>query len=279
MKKKENSLKSVETHFEFGKNWASYAKGIKESQIEEAKACILALMSQKDIEGKTVLDIGCGSGLSSLAFLTLGAKEVVAVDIDPVSVQTTKAVLDQHWKDKNYWCGILSVFDLLKSPQGQKTYDIVYSWGVLHHTGDMYAALKIAGDLVAPKGKLFLALYYKTKYCPQWVKIKKFYSHSNKFIQKIIQLIYIFLFALRKFSLGENYFQYVKEYRKSRGMSYSHDVHDWLGGYPYESISSKELSAYMSPLGFEIYKEELLEGPNSIFGCGCNEFVLTRVKN
>ena len=83
------NLLELERHFSFGENWAEYAQKIDEKRIEEAEKSIVRLVGKEAIEGRTFLDIGCGSGLFSLAAMRLGARQHLAVDLDPQSVETT----------------------------------------------------------------------------------------------------------------------------------------------------------------------------------------------
>src|SRR5206468_9888451 len=129
------NLEHLETHFRFGDNWQSYARAISERHIRHAVAGLRALVPD-GCAGKTFLDIGCGSGIHSLAASILGAK-VTAIDIDPASVEASHSVLTSHGFPAVVPKQI-SVFDLDPTTFGQL--DIVYSWGVLHHTGDMWRA-------------------------------------------------------------------------------------------------------------------------------------------
>src|ERR1700722_17984157 len=89
------NLLDQSSHFAFGKNWASYANLVTETQVEEATRALQHLVGS-DLKGKRVLDIGCGSGLHALAALRLGATEVISVDIDPDSVATARKMLETN---------------------------------------------------------------------------------------------------------------------------------------------------------------------------------------
>src|SRR5437868_2113850 len=132
---KSAALLDQKSHFAFGKNWASYAKLITDVQLDEAISCLRRLAGG-DLHGKRFLDIGCGSGLHSLAALRLGASEVVALDIDGDSVATTRRLLQSNASGRPWSAMEASVFQL--QPNSIGPFDVVYSWGVLHHTGDMY---------------------------------------------------------------------------------------------------------------------------------------------
>lgn len=143
MKTSFENLTRQETHFAFGNNWASYARSIGRPQIDEAVAGLSRLLGGERLDGKRFLDIGSGSGLHALAAFELGAAEVVALDIDPDSVETTRAVLALHAPGRPVEVAQASVFDL--SPAQYGRFDVVYSWGVLHHTGDMLRGGRAGG--------------------------------------------------------------------------------------------------------------------------------------
>ncbi len=146
-------LTQAETHFAFGKNWATYAEKITAAEIAEAEKGLRKLLGER-LDGLRFLDVGCGSGLHALAALRLGAREVVAVDIDADSVATTLAVLSRWSPAANFRVERQSVFEL--APENVGTFDVVYSWGVLHHTGDLRRALRQAAALVGEGGRFAL---------------------------------------------------------------------------------------------------------------------------
>lgn len=260
------------SHFAFGKNWASYARIVAEADIEQA---VLGLqrLAGGDLHGKRFLDIGCGSGLHSLAALRLGAREVVAVDLDLDSVATTRELLRVHAPGQPWSVTERSVFDLRADSSG--TFDVVYSWGVLHHTGDMLRALRVAAAMVAPTGEFIFALYHRTYMCWFWKREKRWYAAASSSAQARVRAMYIRLFRLlnRRAFAG-----YVANYRSNRGMDFYHDVHDWLGGWPYESILPAETDHFMRQLGMrQIRSFVVREGKTrGLLGSGCNEYVYRR---
>jgi 2-polyprenyl-6-hydroxyphenyl methylase/3-demethylubiquinone-9 3-methyltransferase len=273
-----NNLKSVDTHFAFGENWSEYANLIDDTKIQEAEKGLLRLVTKEELAGKSFLDIGCGSGLHALAALRLGAARVLATDIDPNSVATTKAVLEQHAPTgARYEVQEVSVFDLPEATKEQ--FDIVYSWGVLHHTGAMYEAITAATKLVAPSGMFAVALYGKTPMCGVWTRIKRWYAHTSKASQSRARTVYLFLKKIRFKLSGRDFQAYKDSYYSSRGMSYEHDVHDWIGGYPYESITPTQAVDCMSRLGFVLKVEKVEKRGVGVFGSGCDEFVFVKKSN
>jgi predicted RNA methylase len=268
------NLLEVESHFSFGENWAQYAEKIDERRIEEAEKSLIRLVGRESIQGRTFLDIGCGSGLFSLAALRLGCQRLLAVDLDPNSVQTTRKTLERYAPAGANWdCRRISVFDL--DPAKVGTFDIVYSWGVLHHTGAMYKAIEKASAMVKPEGMLTLALYGKTPFCGLWRIEKRIYSRSPKWVQRAIEKVYSAVVAARLALKGESLKKRRETYFQQRGMDMYHDTRDWLGGYPYESISPQEAMTFMHKLGFEPIRSFVCPSIG-LLGAGCDEYSFTK---
>ena len=62
---------------------------------------------------------------------------------------------------------------------------------------------------------------------------------------------------------------------QQRGMDRVHDIHDWLGGYPYESASPEEIVAALP--GFVLERQLLIPGRrHGLLGSGCDEYVFYR---
>jgi 2-polyprenyl-6-hydroxyphenyl methylase/3-demethylubiquinone-9 3-methyltransferase len=266
------SLKDVASHFAFGANWAAYAASIDAVRIAEAEKSLRELCG--DLHGKSFLDIGCGSGLSSLAACRLGVSRLVAFDIDSLSVDTTQAVLHAHAPQIMADVRELSVFDL--SPQMFGLFDVVYSWGVLHHTGAMHEALAKAAAVVSPGGLLVVALYRRTRLCWLWRVEKRWYARASARAQSAARAIYVGLMRLAFRVTGRDFKAYVANYQSRRGMNYIHNVHDWLGGYPYESISAPEVDAVMRRLGLTELRSNTRPMSFGLFGSGCDEYVYRR---
>jgi len=277
----DESLLNAESHFAFGENWASYARGIGAAQIADAESGLRRLLGDEPLTGKRFLDIGCGSGLHALAALRLGASEVVAVDIDPASVATSRAVLAKHAPGTRYAVKHASVFELDSASWGQ--FDVVYSWGVLHHTGNLDRALRSAAALVAPGGLFVFALYRRTLSCGIWKLEKRWYAHAGPGTQKMLRIMYLTLFRAGLRVTGRRFEDYVSGYR-IRGMDFHHDVHDWLGGFPYESISPRDVERKMTELALAQVRTFTRQGwfgrlfgiDHGVFGSGCDEYIYSR---
>lgn len=268
------SLRNLGSHFAFGQNWASYAELIGEEQLAEADRGLVRLLGADGVRGRTFLDIGSGSGLHAVAAARLGASRILAVDIDPASVETTRAVLRRHGRGVSAEASELSVFDL--DPRINGTFDVVYSWGVLHHTGAMHDAIRTAAGLVAPGGVFAFALYRKTRLCGFWRREKRWYAAATPRAQQAARSVYI---GLMRLHLRGRFQDHVANYKSGRGMDYYHDVHDWLGGYPYESSSADEVDALMRSLGFEHENSFTLPLSLGVFGSGCEEYVYRRSRH
>jgi 2-polyprenyl-6-hydroxyphenyl methylase/3-demethylubiquinone-9 3-methyltransferase len=261
-------LLEASTHFKFGENWAEYSQLVDEDRIDAARDSIVSLVG--DLAGKSFLDIGSGSGLFSLAALRLGAAEVLAVDIDSDSVTTTRKLLSRA--PENKWrAEEISVFDLPeRTPQ---RFDVVYSWGVLHHSGAMWRSLDCACTMVKPGGLFAFALYERTPLCGMWTYEKRLYRRLPRIFQKLLRAVFWSVWGAGLLVKGHNPLRYARESQR-RGMDLSYDLHDWMGGYPYESTSAVEVQAFMTERGFARqahvpWRVQLV----GLFGSGCAEYV------
>ena len=277
---KQDDLTQQEAHFAFGKNWASYGEKVTGVEMEEAEKALSRLLGGKRLEGERFLDIGCGSGLHSLAALRLGAKDVMAVDLDPDSCATTQTLLGRYAPAGTYFrVELISVFDLDPSKLG--TFDTVYSWGVLHHTGDMDRAIRCAASMCAPEGRFVFALYRRIWMDWFWHLEKRWYAKTSFAAQACAQALHVSLFKLGLLATGRSFAKYMASYRGNRGMDFRHDVHDWMGGWPYESTQPSEVDSLMGSIGFAservfARKGKLLGRDLGLFGSGCDEYVYRR---
>ncbi|OGE29025.1 hypothetical protein A2772_01970 [Candidatus Daviesbacteria bacterium RIFCSPHIGHO2_01_FULL_38_8b] len=260
-------------HFSFGKNWQSFLKTLNEGRIREAEKSLISFLGDKEnITGKTFVDIGCGSGLFSLAAYLLGAKKIISVDIDDTSVACTRYLHEKNGKPEQWEIRTGSALnqEFLKS---LGTFDIVYSWGVLHHTGNMYQALENITALVASEGKLYVALYNDNQRFMEgtsnfWLKVKKRYNKSSWFEKKIAETLYTLYYVLGLMFNLINPFTYIKNYSSLRGMNFMTDIKDWIGGYPYEFATPGKIVHYFKKRGFVCVRHTKARS------IGCNEFLL-----
>lgn len=268
------ALEKADHSFSFGKNWENYATTLSEDKIQQAKDDLQGLLAPTSLEDKTFIDIGCGSGVHSVAAIQLGVKSLRAIDVDADSVRTTKATLAKYAQEASCEVEEQSIFDV--SPDVK--YDIVYSWGVLHHTGNMWKAIQHASELVKSNGYLAIAIYKKSPLCGLWRIEKNFYSRLPPILQLPITCLFATFFLLGILVSGRNPVAYVRNYEVLRGMNFWHDIIDWLGGYPYESATPHEIQRRMRQKGFQFIKETNAEAPRAfgLFGCGCGEYLFRK---
>ena len=255
------------TNFDFGKNWKNFSKkSLSQKKFKIAEKSLEELIGIPNIKDKSFLDIGSGSGIFSLAAKNIGAKKVIGFDISKNSVEA--AYLNKERFAKNEDINFFQQSILEKGYEKWGTFDIVYSWGVLHHTGKMWQSIINSMKFVKKDGLFVIALYNRHWSSPLWVSIKWFYNISPKFIQWMMVKIFYWIIALAKFLVtGKNPFK-----KKKRGMDFYHDVVDWIGGYPYEYASKKEVVSFFKKHGFELIKFIQPQVPT-----GCNEFIFKKI--
>ncbi|MFZ3069228.1 MAG: class I SAM-dependent methyltransferase [Microgenomates group bacterium] len=255
----ENSYKDKD-HFSFGENWQEYLNKVSPKKIIQAENSMLDLISKSQLKNKSFIDIGCGSGLFSFAAYRFGVAKLLSVDIDKYSIKCVNRLKQQEDNPINWLVKHGSILNQ-KFVNSLGKFDIVYSWGVLHHTGDMYQAFNNIIKICKKNSYLILAIYNKNRGLSAlfsgssdlWLKIKKTYNSSGWFGKKIIEYLYYIWFVFGYILTLRNPFLYIKNYN-NRGMFFTTDIKDWLGGYPYEYASVDELINYFSNKGFFVKK-------------------------
>ncbi|CAO5679882.1 MAG: Ubiquinone biosynthesis O-methyltransferase, mitochondrial [Holosporales bacterium] len=269
----------IKDRFAFGKNWANFLKNLSDDKILEAEKSLKEKLSLESLEGKTFLDIGSGSGLFSLTAFRLGAK-VFSFDYDQDSVNCTKYLKEKYAKDSDQWTVKQgSVLDKEFLSQYGKV-DILYSWGVLHHTGNMKQAFLNVSDMVKEGGRLFISIYNdQGRASKRWTFVKKKYVASGRIVKFLLCIgtlirqwtITLVKDALTSFNPFKSWINYGKN---NRGMSAWHDVVDWTGGYPFEVAKPEEVFDFFKAKGYKLDRLKTCAG-----GVGCNEYVFVKEKN
>lgn len=257
----------------FGKNWKKYIENnFSEAHLLEAEKSLINLIGDDKISGYSFLDIGCGSGIFSLAALRLGASRVTSIDIDQDSIECCRQLQDKFKMNvKNYWeIKKASILDneFLNSVS---KYNIVYSWGVLHHTGNMWQAIENACGIVEKNGYLIIGIYNwqgGRRGTRTWQILKKWYCKAPRWQSIIWEYLYISFELMYMVLVFRNPIKHISNYNKNRGMSWFRDVSDWLGGYPYEAATPGEVLSFVkNKFNFELVRQ------NINCGLGISEFV------
>ncbi|HEX6470515.1 MAG TPA: class I SAM-dependent methyltransferase [Streptosporangiaceae bacterium] len=260
--------------FAFGRNWRSFIELVDDERAGAATQSLVRALGTADLTGRTFLDVGCGSGLFSLAACRLGAR-VRSLDYDSEAVAATLELRRRFAPDADWTVEQGSILDeRLADRLG--AFDIVYAWGVLHHTGDLWRAMELVARLVAPKGLLYLSVYNDQGFQSRmWRRVKRTYNKSGPVRRRL-------LIAGSAGYLGWRHpvARLAGLIRgggprsrpsRGRGMSRRHDLVDWVGGYPFEVAKPEQVFAFLRARGYELCHLKTCGG-----GIGCNEFVFTR---
>lgn len=242
------TLTPAETHFDFGKNWKDYSEeALADSSLQASTESLKALFQKDSFSEMSFLDVGCGSGVFSIAAKKLGAPKVVGFDISRNSIEAARnnslRFLESSQEISFIQGSILDPDFVTKLG----TFDAVYAWGSLHHTGDLWRAVKATAHTVKPGGELVLAIYRTHWTSPFWLSIKKIYNWAPRIIQRLmVACFYVLILIAKTICTGKN------PYRMGRGMSFYHDVVDWIGGYPYQYATKDEVVSYLREQGFKL---------------------------
>lgn len=279
-------------HFEFGRNWSSFLTRLTDQRIESATHSVQRLLKCDKLIGKRFLDAGCGSGLFSLVATRLGAS-VTSFDFDEDSVQCAQQLRSIYGGSVTSWeiCrGSLLDQEFMRS---LGTFDVVYCWGVAHHTGSMWQAIEWLAPTVRNEGQLVVAIYNDQEYISRgWSLIKSIYQRLPAILKPIyvaiigtywpLKRILTTLIAcvLRLITLRNPLVPlicWLNELRHpaidQRGMDWWIDLKDWVGGWPFEVAKPEDVFRFLRDRGF-VLEELITRG-----GHGCNEFVFRKRPN
>ena len=260
--------------FEFGQNWANFLKKLNPERIKIAEKSLSEMLDLKDLVGKSFLDVGSGSGLFSLAAKNKGAL-VTSFDFDEKSVwctQKLKSKFHANNEDWNICQGSVLDKEFLAS---LGNYDIVYSWGVLHHTGQMWVGIENSLGLVKKNGIYFIAIYNDQGFKSHvWWLIKYLYNKTPRVLKGAFAyilgftvktlLFFKYTIKLQPMAVIKPMFDYKQE---KRGMSLLSNMVDWYGGFPYEFANYKYLVDFIENRGFKLIKGKQASS------AGCHELI------
>lgn len=260
--------------FGFGDNWADFLSVLNDDRIREAEKSLCDFLGVETLEDRRFLDIGCGSGLLSLAARRLGAS-VHSFDFDESSVACARELKRRYFPGDDDWQ--IEQGSVLQRSYLERLgeFDVCYSWGVLHHTDHLWQALYNAQIPVKAGGTLFIAVYNDEGVrSAVWEAIKRTYC-SGPFAKLVLTPVFYTVFfaagLLIDLASFRNPARRFTEHRKYRGMSLTHDWKDWLGGYPYERARPERIESFYANLGYELVR---MERPT--FGFGNNQFVFRK---
>ena len=263
--------------FQFGQNWREFLNTLDDERIAVAEASLKGMLGKESLDGLSFLDIGSGSGLFSLAARRLGAR-VHSFDYDPESVACTEELRQRYFPEDPDWkVERASVLDR-DYVHSLGTFDIVYSWGVLHQTGEMWQALEIVSTRVQEDGQLFISIYNDQGGASnRWRVVKRLYNRLPALLRPLVVLavgayweIRSFLIRLVRFQNPLPFADWEKK-KQARGMSVWHDLVDWVGGYPHEVAKPEQVFDFFFERGFTLMRLTTDGG-----GHGCNEYVILK---
>jgi 2-polyprenyl-6-hydroxyphenyl methylase/3-demethylubiquinone-9 3-methyltransferase len=251
--------------FTFGENWTRFSRRIDEANVAEAEASLHRLIDMNLLRGCSLVDVGAGSGLFSIAAIRAGAARVVALDRDQQCLMAIEHNARRFLQPEETARLQVHPWDILHPvPFGEGPFDVVYAWGSLHHTGAMWQAIANAARLCREGGHLIIAIYNRTPASPFWLRIKRLYRGAPRPLEFGMAAALAVSRSVLRLVSGKH------PIRTGRGMNVWHDAIDWLGGWPYECATAAEVTSGLARLGFSPVRARVTRRS------GCNEFTFQK---
>jgi len=155
----------------FGFQWKKYARTqLDEGEVRESERHfrIKTGLTPDDLKGKLVLDVGCGMGRFAEVATRWGAR-VVGIDLSAAAEVAARNLAERDF--------IALRADVFHLPFELESFDCIYSLGVLHHTPDCEAAVKVLPQFLKPGGMLAVWLYSAYNKWYRFTDIYRKYTH------------------------------------------------------------------------------------------------------
>ena len=212
-------------------------------EYEETKNHWNIFYSEKEAEGKSVLDAGCGTGIFSIIFAKSGASKVTGIDISDGSLETARSLADKFdLKNTEF-----RKEDMLALPFSDEYFDIVWAWGTVHHTTDPFKAIDNLIRVLRKGGSILLAVYTRTRL-----------TFIHEIIRKTLVLTprksWTFLSKIMALFLTPVVFFFKKREKSRQGEKLEELILDWYFVPIRHYYTPDEIRSYLEERGFKIEK-------------------------
>lgn len=197
--------------------------------------------STEEVQGKTILDSGCGTGIFSIIFANHGAGKVTGIDISEGSLGTARGLAEKFKLDNAFF----ERQDMLDLPYNNDTFDIVWAWGTVHHTTDPYRAIDELSRVLKPGGAILLAVYTRTR-------LTFLHEIIRKILVRTPRKSWTLLSKVMAFFLAPVVFFFKKREKSRQGEKLEELILDWYFVPIRHYYYPDEIKQYLEKRGFEI---------------------------
>jgi ubiquinone/menaquinone biosynthesis C-methylase UbiE len=197
----------------------------------------------EEVQGKSILDAGCGTGIFSIIFANKGADQVTGIDISEGSLHTAQS-LKEKFGLKN---AEFEKQDMLALPFPDRSFDIVWAWGTVHHTTDPFKAIDELIRVLKPSGSILLAIYKRTRLTFIHEIIRKILVRTPRKTWKVLaKILAIFLSPV--------IFLLKKREKSRKGEKLEELIIDWYFVPIRHYYKPGEIKNYLEERGFSVEK-------------------------